>query len=54
MGGPCIYPFNLVVFYYKINFNLANLPYSVGFLGKGFILFQIIRDDFISLIVRGY
>ena len=35
-----------------ITFNLAGLPYSAGFLGKEFLLFQILRDDFISGLVR--
>jgi hypothetical protein len=32
---------------------LAGLPYSAGFLGKEFLLFQVLRDDFLSLWVRG-
>jgi len=33
-------------------FNLAGLPYSAGFLGKEFLLFQVLKDDFLTLIVR--
>jgi hypothetical protein len=32
---------------------LAGLPYSAGFLGKEFLLFQVLRDDFLALWVRG-
>jgi NADH:ubiquinone oxidoreductase subunit 2 (subunit N) len=53
MGGAYLYSFDLAVFFYGIGFNLAGLPYSAGFLGKEFLLFQILRDDFISLLVRG-
>jgi NADH:ubiquinone oxidoreductase subunit 5 (subunit L)/multisubunit Na+/H+ antiporter MnhA subunit len=53
MGGAYLYSLDLAVFFYGIGFNLAGLPYSAGFLGKEFLLFQILRDDFISLMVRG-
>lgn len=53
MGGAYLYSFDLAVFFYGVGFNLAGLPYSAGFLGKEFLLFQILRDDFISNLVRG-
>lgn len=53
MGGAYLYSLDIAVFFYGIGFNLAGLPYSAGFLGKEFLLFQILRDDFISLLVRG-
>jgi NADH-quinone oxidoreductase subunit L len=53
MGGAYIYSFDLAVFFFGVGFNLAGLPYSAGFLGKEFLLFQILKDDFISLMVRG-
>lgn len=53
MGGAYLYSFDLAVFFYTIGFNLAGLPYSAGFLGKEFLLFQVLRDDLLSLIVRG-
>jgi NADH-quinone oxidoreductase subunit L len=53
MGGAYLYSFDISVFFYGVAFNLAGLPYSAGFLGKEFLLFQILRDDFISGLVRG-
>ena len=53
MGGAYIYSFDLCVLLFGVCFNLAGLPYSAGFLGKEFLLFQVLRDDFMSLIVRG-
>lgn len=53
MGGAYLYSFDIAIFFYGVGFNLAGLPYSAGFLGKEFLLFQILKDDFISSIVRG-
>lgn len=53
MGGAYIYSFDLCALLIGVSFNLAGLPYSAGFLGKEFLLFQVLRDDFLSLIVRG-
>jgi NADH-quinone oxidoreductase subunit L len=53
MGGIYIYSFDIAVLFFGVCFNLAGLPYSAGFLGKEFLLFQLMRDDFISLFVRG-
>ena len=53
MGGSYLYSFDIAVFFYGLGFNLAGLPYSAGFLGKEFLLFQILKDDFISTLVRG-
>lgn len=53
MGGAYLYSFDLAIFFYGVGFNLAGLPYSAGFLGKEFLLFQILRDDFVSGLVRG-
>lgn len=52
MGGIYLYSFDIVVLLFGTCFNLAGLPYSAGFLGKEFLLFQVLRDDFLSLIVR--
>lgn len=52
MGGIYLYSFDVAVLLFGACFNLAGLPYSAGFLGKEFLLFQILRDDFLSLIVR--
>ena len=53
MGGSYIYSLDLCVLLVGVCFNLAGLPYSAGFLGKEFLLFQVLRDDFISIVVRG-
>ncbi len=52
MGGAYLYSFDLTVFLFGVAFNLAGLPYSAGFLGKEFLLFQILKDDFLSYFVR--
>lgn len=52
MGGIYIYSFDITVLLFGVCFNLAGLPYSAGFLGKEFLLFQILKDDFLSFIVR--
>nr|QCU82636.1 NADH dehydrogenase subunit 5 [Pseudourostyla cristata] len=52
MGGIYLYSFDISVLLFGVCFNLAGLPYSAGFLGKEFLLFQVLRDDFLSLIVR--
>jgi formate hydrogenlyase subunit 3/multisubunit Na+/H+ antiporter MnhD subunit len=53
MGGFYIYSFDVSVLLLGVCFNLAGLPYSAGFLGKEFLLFQVLRDDFLSIITRG-
>lgn len=52
MGAVYLYSFDLVVLLSGVSFNLAGLPYSAGFLGKEFLLFQLLRDDFLSILVR--
>lgn len=53
MGGVYIYSFDITVLLFGVSFNLAGLPYSAGFLGKEFLLFQVLKEDFLSTIVRG-
>merc|ERR1711943_107203 len=53
MGSCYLYSFDISVLLFGVCFNLAGLPYSAGFIGKEFLLFQVLRDDFISLWVRG-
>lgn len=53
MGGVYLYSFDIAVLLFGVCFNLAGLPYSAGFLGKEFLLFQILKDDFLSFVVRG-
>lgn len=52
MGGAYIYSFDISILLCGVCFNLAGLPYSAGFLGKEFLLFQVLRDDFLSILVR--
>ena len=53
MGGLYIYSFDLTVLFFGVCINLAGIPYSAGFIGKELLLFQVLRDDFLSLTVRG-
>ena len=53
MGGAYLYSMDIASLLFGVCFNLAGLPYSAGFLGKEFLLFQVLRDDFLSLWVRG-
>lgn len=52
MGGSYLYSFDIAVMLLGVSFNLAGLPYTAGFLNKEFMLFQILKDDFLSQIVR--
>lgn len=52
MGAAYLYSFDLAALLFAVSLNLAGLPYSAGFLGKEFLLFQVLRDDFISFVVR--
>ena len=53
MGGSYLYSLDLTVLLFAVAFNLAGLPYSTGFLGKEFLLLQVLRDDIVTLFVRG-
>jgi NADH-quinone oxidoreductase subunit L len=52
MGGCYLYSLDISVLLFGVCFNLAGLPYSAGFFGKEFLLFQVLRDDFLSFFVR--
>ena len=52
MGGSYLYSFDITVFLAGVAVNLAGLPYSAGFFGKEFLLFQVLKDDFLSYLVR--
>ena len=41
MGGAYAYSFDIAALLFGVCFNLAGLPYSAGFLGKEFLLFQV-------------
>ncbi len=53
MGGLYIYSFDLTILFFGVCVNLAGVPYSAGFIGKELLLFQVLRDDFLALLVRG-
>ena len=53
MGGIYLYSFDIAVMLLGVSLNLAGLPYTAGFLNKEFLLFQILKDDFLSFFVRG-
>lgn len=53
MGGMYIYSLDLSALLLGICLNLAGVPYSAGFIGKELLLFQVLRDDLTSLLVRG-
>ena len=53
MGGLYMYSFDISILFFIGAFNLAGLPYSAGFIGKEFLLFQVMRDNFLSLYIRG-
>jgi len=53
MGGLYIYSFDLTILFFGVCVNLAGVPYSAGFIGKELLMFQVLRDDFLSLLVRG-
>jgi NADH-quinone oxidoreductase subunit L len=52
MGGMYLYSLDISILLFGVCFNLAGLPYSAGFLGKEFLLFQLFKDDFLTLVVR--
>jgi NADH-quinone oxidoreductase subunit L len=52
MGGSYIYSFDIAIFFFTISLNLIGLPYTAGFYSKEFLLFQILRDDYLNLIIR--
>lgn len=53
MGSSYLYSFDISVMLFGVCFNLTGLPYSAGFIGKEFLLFQTLKEDFISFFVRG-
>jgi len=53
MGSSYLYSFDVSIMLFGVCFNLTGLPYSAGFIGKEFLLFQTLKEDFISFFVRG-
>jgi NADH:ubiquinone oxidoreductase subunit 5 (subunit L)/multisubunit Na+/H+ antiporter MnhA subunit len=52
MSNSYFYSLDLVIFFLTISFNLIGLPYSAGFLSKEFFLFQVLRDGFLTYLIR--
>lgn len=52
MGGGSRYTFALAVLLLGVSLNLSGLPYSAGFLGKEFLIFQFFGTEFISYFIR--
>lgn len=52
MGGLYLYSFDIIIFLFSVSCNLAGLPYSAGFLGKEFLLFQFFKNDWFSFFIR--
>jgi NADH:ubiquinone oxidoreductase subunit 5 (subunit L)/multisubunit Na+/H+ antiporter MnhA subunit len=52
MGGLFLYTLDITAYILAITINLAGLPYSAGFYAKEFLIFQILKDDYISIIVQ--
>jgi NADH-quinone oxidoreductase subunit L len=53
MGAGYLYSLDVTVLLFGVCFNLAGLPYSAGFFAKEFLLFQILKDEFLYIMVRG-
>lgn len=45
MGAAYLYSLDMMVFLLGVSVNLFGLPYSAGFFGKEFLIFQFFRDD---------
>lgn len=52
MGGAYMYSFDVTVLFFGVALNLSGLPWSTGFVGKEFLLFQSLRDSFVVYFVR--
>jgi len=52
MGGIYLYSFEITIFLLSVGLNLSGLPYSAGFISKEFLVYQVLKNDFISLLVR--
>lgn len=53
MGGFYPYSFDLTILLFGVALGLSGLPYSAGFVAKEFLLFQVLKEDIYSLVVRG-
>lgn len=52
MGSSYLFAFDIAVLLFGVSLNLFGLPYSAGFIGKEFLIFQFFNFDFISLFIR--
>lgn len=52
MGAAYLFSFDIAVLLFGVSINLFGLPYSAGFIGKEFLIFQFFNFDSISIFVR--
>jgi len=52
IGSTYVYTTDLCLLFLTIGINLMGLPFTSGFFSKEFLLFQILRDDILSVVVR--
>lgn len=52
MGAVYLYSFDISVLLLGVCLNLAGLPLTAGFFAKEFLLFQTLKDEFFSLVIR--
>lgn len=52
MGAAFLFSFDLGVLLLGVSLNLCGLPYSAGFIGKEFLIFQFFGNDIFALMVR--
>lgn len=54
MSNIYLYSLDISIFFLTTSLNLIGLPLFAGFYSKEFLLFQVLRDDFISTVVRSF
>ena len=52
MGSANFFSFGLSVLVFGVSLNLCGLPYSAGFIGKEFLVFQFFQDTNLSYFIR--
>jgi len=52
MGGIYLYSFDISILLCGVCLNLTGLPYSAGFIGKEFLIFQFFKNDFFSFLIK--
>ena len=52
MGSSFLFSFDLTVLLLGVSVNLCGLPYSAGFFGKEFLIFQFFGNDWFAFVIR--